>query len=147
MTKRRNKKKSAFTLMELLLVMAILIILGSLVTVSIIQMQGNALENQARIDMKTFEKACELYYLDVKTFPNSLQDLRTQPQAIADPNSWRGPYLRENVTPDPWGSPYQISIGQDPQTGQDMVIITSNGKDRQQGTGDDLSNVRQNPTG
>lgn len=112
MKRRRNNKKSAFTLMELLLVMAILIILGSLVTVSVIQMQGNAKESQARIDMSSFEKACELYYIDVGTFPNQLQDLRVRPQGVSDPTAWRGPYLKTDVANDPWGSPYLMNIGQ-----------------------------------
>lgn len=136
MNRVERKRRKGFTLMEVLLVMAILIILASLVTVGYQAIQSGAKEDSARTQIKTFEQACMIYMNDVGNLPNDLSELRIEPQGTDD---WRGPYLEKDVPNDPWKNPYNYSTTQD-QYGQWQPVISSNGKDGQQGTEDDISN-------
>ena len=142
---RRKKSKRGFTLMEILLVMAILIVLGSLVTFSFITIRKNSMEDACRLQIKAFEGSCDQYFNDVGQMPTQLTDLRNQPQNLAVPEKWRGPYLEEDVPPDPWGNQYEMSVSTD-QYGNPLPVITSNGTDGVKGTADDISNVRTTGT-
>ena len=142
---RRKREKRGFTLMEILLVMAILIVLGSLVTFSFITIRKNSMEDACRVQINSFVGTCDQYFNDVGQMPVSLNDLRNQPQSLADPTKWRGPYLKEDVPADPWGNQYEIVIQTD-QYGNPQPVITSNGTDGVKGTADDISNIRKSGT-
>ena len=61
MNKRTHRRRrGGFTLMEILLVLAILVVLGSLVTVGYVQVQKNAYMNAARTQIKMFDDAVEV---------------------------------------------------------------------------------------
>ena len=142
---KTHRRRRGFTLMEVLLVMAILIVLGSLVTYSFITIRKNSLEDAARVQIRTLESACDLYMLHVGTMPTALTDLLQRPQGLANQDSWRGPYLKDNVPLDPWNNQYQYEMGTD-MNGNPRPIITSNGSDGVKGTADDLTNLKKNNT-
>lgn len=138
-----NRRRRGFTLMEVLLVMAILIVLGSLVTYSFITIRKNAMEDAARVQIKALESACGQYQLHVGKMPTTLTDLRARPQGLANPDQWRGPYLQDDVPLDPWGGQYQYEVSTD-SYGNLRPVISSNGSDGVKGTADDLSNLKKN---
>jgi len=130
---QRRKKNSGFTLLELLLVMAILVVLASLSTIAIFSLQRSSLQRSALVEIKTLKDACKMFRLNVGSFPTSLEDLSTPPSGLSR-NQWGGPYLEEPINADPWSRPY--TYGADELN--DKVIITSNGPDGQAGTEDDV---------
>ena len=136
-----NRRRGGFTLMEVLLVMAILIILASLVTVGYQQIRKNMQSDGARAQIKQLEQACNLYLGDVGQLPNSLQDLRQPPQGVGA-DKWRGPYLDTEVPTDPWSNNYVLEQSED-QFKNPRVLIYSMGPDLQQGTADDITNAPQ----
>ncbi len=140
MSKRiRRHRRSGFTLMEILLVLAILVVLGSLVTVGYVQIQRNAMIDSAKTQIKMFEGAVGMYRLDVGKYPSGdqgLQALRLQPPD-APANKWRGPYMEIEVPMDPWGNPYQYQEITD-TLNQPSFEIMSNGPDGANGTNDDI---------
>ena len=83
MKKRINRRRRrGFTLMEILLVLAILVVLGSLVTVGYVRIQRNAMIDSAKTQIRMFEQAVGQYRLDVGKYPSGdqgLQSLRLQP--------------------------------------------------------------------
>lgn len=136
---RRRRQSRGFTLMEVMLVMAILIIIASLATYSILVFQRNAQEDATRLTITSIERGCEAYQIDVGTLPNQLNDLIIKPSGAS--NKWRGPYLNKQQIPnDAWNAPFEYKTDINPATGLPRAIIRSNGLDRQQGTADDITN-------
>jgi general secretion pathway protein G len=106
----RNKEKG-FTLLEILVVIAILGILASLVAVRIMDRPGEARITKAQLDIKTLENALKLYRLDNATYPSTDQGLLAlveKPTVGRIPTKWReGGYLEKGLVPrDPWENDY-----------------------------------------
>ncbi len=129
----RRPNRNAFTLLELLLVMAILVVLASLSTFAILNIQSGSLQKAAQVQVETFKDACTMYKLNVGTFPRTLNDLTALPSGMTQAQ-WGGPYLDTAAPNDPWGRPYNYVPDNLAQT----VQITSNGPDGQRNTKDDV---------
>ncbi len=148
MRSRRNRRRTAFTLMEVLLVLAILVILGSFVTVGYVQLQRNANNDAARSQISMLEDAVQFYALAVGTPPSTEQGLSallTAPSDLKNVNKWQGPYLKEQQVPlDPWGGEYQYEMI-DQKAG--TYKVWSNGPNGQQGDEDDIDPARDREQG
>jgi len=132
---RRRRRRHGFTLMEVLLVLAILVILGSLVGVSIFQMQKNANIRAAKAQINMLEDSIKAYQIDVGSLPPSLEGLVAVPAELKVPQKWSGPYLEKgNLPVDPWGNAYIYEQSNDFAG----FVIKSNGPDQQAGTADDV---------
>jgi general secretion pathway protein G len=134
---KRRKRKSGFTLMEVLLVMAILVVMASMVTFAFLTIQRNAMRDSAFNQAVTLAQACDQYKLNVGFYPQKLDDLKVKPQGLTD-QKWKGPYLQQPLPLDPWGQAYKYQ----PDDANNVVFITSAGPDRQEGTQDDVSNIQ-----
>jgi general secretion pathway protein G len=129
--------RRGFTLMEVLLVLAILVILGSLAVGVFSGVQRSAMIKNAQIQVDAIDHASDLYSTTVGLYPNAIEDLSTMPGDV-DQNKWAGPYLEE-VPLDPWNNPYQyVNPGQRNNVGK--PDIWSYGPDGQNGTDDDIGN-------
>ncbi len=96
----------AFTLLELLVVVAIIGLLAGYVGPKYFGQLGKAETKAARAQLDALEKALDQYRLDVGRYPSTEQGLNaliTQPGGAA---KWAGPYLRKGLPPDPWSRPY-----------------------------------------
>jgi general secretion pathway protein G len=131
---KRHRRRSGFTLVEVLLVLAILVILGSLVTVSIVQVQKSSNMKAARSQIGMLAEAVSLYQVELGTLPESLTDLREQPSNLRNPDKWR-PLLEKEIPADPWGNDYQYEVIDN----GDSFRIYSLGPDRSEGGNDDIS--------
>ena len=129
----RRQKNSGFTLLELLLVMAILVVLASLSTIAIFSLQRSSLQKSALVEIKTLKDACKMFRLNVGSYPTQLEDLSMAPNGLTK-NQWGGPYLEKPINSDPWSRPYTYIANEL----DDRVDITSNGPDGQAGTEDDV---------
>jgi general secretion pathway protein G len=139
--KRRPARRSScgFTLLELIVVVAIIATLVAVVAPQVFQNVGDARINAARSQIEMFGIALEAYRLDNSAYPSTqqgLEALRRLPVVDAVPANWRGPYLRREVPLDPWGRPYTYtSPGLANPT---LFDLTSLGRDgRVGGTGED----------
>lgn len=139
--RRLPRRRSGFTLMEVLLVLAILVILGSMVTYYFVGAQKKAYARAAQSQIGMFERMMTDYRLDVGTYPTTaqgLEALRTAPTELTNANKWGGPYVSKAIPLDPWGNPYQYEL-----VDADNFRIWSWGPDAQDGTGDEVSNLTQ----
>ena len=132
-----RRRKAAFTLIEVLLVLVILVILMSLGVGAYTNAQRNAQANAARSQVGLFETPLRMYFQDLNTFPSSLDSLR-QPMVVVNPQKWKGPYFEKDLPLDPWDNPYRYQApGQHNPTSFD---VWSAGPDGVDGTDDDIGN-------
>lgn len=98
------------TLLELLIVIAILSLLAVLASVQLSGYLSRAKHDTARLQISELELALDLFKLDVGRYPQDdegLKALLDQPQSA---NGWRGPYLKsQGAIVDPWGREYRYS--------------------------------------
>ena len=139
----RRRRRSGFTLIEVLLVLVILVILSSFVGVQISRTQKKALLKAAKAQIGSFETPLKEYQIEVGDFPSSsagLEALRSAPPEAQGQGTskWNGPYLDKAVPLDPWGRPYQYAYPG--RHNSDSFDVWSNGPDGADGTDDDIGN-------
>ena len=108
---RSPKWERGFTLLEILIVIAILGILASLIAVRVMDRPGEARILKAQLDIQTLENALKLFKLDNAFYPSTEQGLRAlieEPTIGRIPKKWReGGYVEKGVVPkDPWENDY-----------------------------------------
>lgn len=96
-----SASRGGFTLVELLLVVAILGVLASVAVFNIGDKFGQSKITAARTSISTIKTACETYLLYAEHYPDSIDDLL---RPVGD----HPPLLDSNAKADPWGTPFQI---------------------------------------
>ena len=140
--RQRKQIRLGFTLMEVLLVMAILVILGTLVATNFDGIFGGAKEKSARIQLDSFSKQLKLYKIDMGNYPSADQGLDGRVNAPSDATLAQkypaGGYLDAAELPlDPWNNDYQYESAVD-SSGLPGFVISSAGPDGQAGNDDDI---------
>ena len=120
----RYASRSAFTLVELLLVVAILGVLATIVIYNTAGMGENARIQATRSSISAIRTAVNVYEITTTAFPDSLDQL-----TVGDP-----PPLRKDQLNDAWGTPFQYK-----KLTRTTFEIRSAGPDRQMGTDDDIT--------
>jgi general secretion pathway protein G len=99
--------EQGFTLVELLVVLAILAMIVALVTPQVIKYLARAKVDAAKIEIQNIGAALDLYRLDMSRYPLQQEGLQALIEAPAGVDRWSGPYLKQKKTPiDPWGHAY-----------------------------------------
>ena len=131
---RRKSSQSAFTLLELLVVMVIIGLLAGYVGPRLFSQIGKSETKAARAQITALETALDQYRLDIGRYPTTEMGLTALMVKPANEARWAGPYLRKKLPDDPWGRPYLYK-----QPGEHGEFdLYSHGKDGQPGgSGDD----------
>ena len=138
---KRRRRRGGFTLIEVMLVLVILMILGTLTGVAVDQSRKSAYIRTAKSQIGMFKTPLAMYRLDVGDLPTTqqgLEALREAPSDLANPDKWRGKYLEEPVPLDPWDNEYQYEYPGSHE--EDAPDIWSWGPDGIDGTDDDVFN-------
>ena len=136
-TNRRARRAGGFTLIEVLLVLIILVIIGSLAVNVFTGTQDKASINAAKSNVSLLRGAIDRYRLDMNKYPTKLADLWEQPSDTTASDKWGGPYM-EQLKSDPWGNEYQYTAEGKKNTNK--YDFWSNGPDGQSGSEDDIGN-------
>ena len=95
---------NGFTLLELLVVLAILGLIATFAAPQVLKWLSGAKSDSAQIQIEALGTGIDLYRLEVGSYPPTLEALVSQPPGV---DKWNGPYLRKIVVPkDPWGREY-----------------------------------------
>jgi general secretion pathway protein G len=127
-TRQSRVRQSAFTLVELLLVMTILAILAGIVLPKLAGRGEQAKETAAVADMASIKTALSMFEVDNGGYPASRDGLGALMQKPRDASNWRGPYLEKNPV-DPWGNAYVYEKpGKKNPTGYDLYSKGQSGQ-------------------
>ncbi len=104
---RRPGRDAGFTLLELLVVLAIMGLLAAIAGPQVLKYLGSSRTQTAKVQVQNIVASLELFYLDVGRYPNEAEGLKALVDAPATAPGWNGPYLRKaDGLRDPWGAPY-----------------------------------------
>jgi general secretion pathway protein G len=135
------RRRRGFTLMEVLLVLVILAVLGSLAALSYDAIRRRANINAAKSQVGLFKTPIQMYQMAVGSYPTTsqgLEALRKTPSDLPNPAKWDGPYLDSAIPLDSWDKPYQyVCPG---EHNPDSYDVWSFGPDGVNGTDDDIGN-------
>lgn len=103
----RKRANAGFTLVELLVVLAILGLLAGLVGPQVMKFLGSSKTKTAALQVEDLAATLDLYRLELGRYPSTSEGLQA---LVQDPGmaNWNGPYLKKSQVPkDPWGNDYQ----------------------------------------
>jgi general secretion pathway protein G len=100
----RLRSEAGFTLLELLIVIAILGMLAVVGTVQMMSYLERARTDTAKLQIDQLGAALNLFRIDVGRLPTNDEGLKALVEAPAAVDGWRGPYLtKPEAIRDPWG--------------------------------------------
>jgi len=124
-----------FTLLELLVVILIIGLLTGIVAPRFLSQIGRSETTTAKAQIANFDKALESFRIDMGRYPTESEGLKALVTSPGGDPRWRGPYMKDDIPNDPWGTPYVYHYPS--ARGKDFDIV-SLGRDRAiGGTGDD----------
>ncbi len=131
----RQRPAPGFTLMELLVVVLIIGLLTGIVAPRFLAQINRSETTAAKAQIDSFDKALQAFRIDMGRFPSTEEGLQALLAGPPGQSRWHGPYLKDAVPLDPWGTPYLYAY---PSTrGKDFDLL-SYGRDKSPGgTGDD----------
>jgi len=143
----RKSIRKGFTLVEVLIVLAILVLLLSMVGPRVLGSKQKADIQATQTQIGLFQSSLQSYALDMNTYPETesgLVALIEKPEAEGKSDGdkkkdkWDGPYIQKTSIPkDPWGNEYQYEFPPTHGKGKDPEIW-SFGPDGQDNTDDDI---------
>ena len=137
----QQTRAPGFTLIEIMVVVAIIAILGATVVPKVINFPNKARVTRANQDINSFTQALELYKLDNHGYPSTEQGLEAlveKPSGDPEPVNWNDSYV-QSLNKDPWGRDYlYLSPGENGD--YDIISLGNDGAEGGEGFDADISN-------
>lgn len=99
--------QAGFTLVEMLVVLAIIGLLAGLVAPRVFNQLAEAKVRTAHIQIESLKNSLDLFFLDAGRYPSTSEGLAALTTHPANVANWNGPYVKGTAVPrDPWNNPY-----------------------------------------
>jgi general secretion pathway protein G len=103
----RPRGEDGYTLVELLVVLAILGLLATIATTQVLKYFASAKVSTAHAQVESFSSALDLYKIDIGRYPTTQEGLSALKVKPPTGDNWNGPYVKNTTSlNDPWGHPY-----------------------------------------
>lgn len=147
--KKRNQSKASpskgdegYTLLELLVVLAILALILGVAAPMIMKQFGAAKSKTAAIQVRALATNLEFFMLDVGRYPSEGEGLKALREKPADAKGWNGPYVSQATNlVDPWGQAYLYKPLADKMAPFEIKSLGSDGKAGGEGEDRDVSSL------
>ncbi len=128
----KSSLRSGFSLMELMIYIAIVGIMLAVVGPNVVNYFSKAKSSTTEQTLKSLKQAIELYNAHTSQYPESLRDLVRQPMDEKVARKWQGPYIEvknDELPEDGWGREFIYSVGE-PGSGRsyDLYSLGANGE-------------------
>lgn len=139
-TDARKRRSRGFTLVELLVVMAILGLIAVFAVPQVIKFLSGAQHDAAEIQIERLSGILDLYRLELGDYPSTDAGLDALIEAPAGVERWNGPYVKKAESLiDPWGNPYQYRYpGEHGE--YDLYSLGKDGREGGEGDAADITN-------
>ncbi len=138
----RMRRDAGLTMMEMVVVLAIIGIVAAIVVPNVIGRPDQARATVAQADLRTLSAALRMYRLDNGTYPTTeqgLSALSTRPTSAPEPTAWpEDGYLAE-VPTDPWSRPYVYRSPGESGRGFDLLSYGRDGRAGGEGLDADMT--------
>ena len=138
---RKNRKRKAFTLVEMLVVVLIITMLAAFVVPRMFSGIGKTRADLSLAKMAIIENALARFYIDCERYPDDSEGLEVLvlPPSDMEDGKWNGPYLKRSDLLDLWENPYiYIAEGEYNPGSFDLVSL---GADAMDGGEDDNADI------
>jgi general secretion pathway protein G len=126
-----HRPAAGFTLLELLLVLAILVVLGGIVLVNFTGARTDANVNATMTQLNALKQSVQYYQIRMNSLPQSLEELKDGPSDASKKDKWTAPIITE-IPKDAWGNEISYSAK------GNSYELRSGGIDGQSQTDDDI---------
>jgi general secretion pathway protein G len=140
---RKNRKRNAFTLVELLVVVLIITMLAAFVAPRMFSGIGKTKADLTHAKMAIIENALARFYMDCGRYPDDSEGLEVLvlPPSDIEEGKWNGPYLKRSDLLDLWNNPYiYVAEGEYNPGSFDLVSLGADGVDGGEGDNADIVN-------
>jgi len=140
---RKNRKRKAFTLVELLVVVLIITMLAAFVAPRMFSGIGKTKADLTKAKMAIVENALARFYIDCGRYPDDSEGLEVLvlPPSDMEDGKWNGPYLKRSDLLDLWDNPYiYIAEGEYNPGSFDLVSLGADAMDGGEGDNADIIN-------
>jgi len=140
---RKNRKRKAFTLVELLVVVLIITMLAAFVAPRMFSGIGKTKADLSKAKMAIIENAIARFYIDCGRYPDDSEGLEVLvlPPSDMEEGKWNGPYLKRSDLLDLWDNPYiYIAEGEYNPGSFDLISLGADTMDGGEGDNADIIN-------
>lgn len=139
----RARARRGLTLIEILIVIAILLAIAGLVVVNLLPARDQADIDLTKVQIDQIGEALDRFSLDMRRFPTEDEglDVLWNQELLEDEQeqqNWRGPYM-DQLSADPWGNDWVYRFPGEIR-GEEYYDLISYGPDGEEGTEDDITN-------
>ncbi len=140
---RKNRKRKAFTLVEMLVVVLIITMLAAFVVPRMFSGIGKTRADLSRAKMAIIENSLARFYIDCGRYPDDSEGLGVLvlPPSDMEEGKWKGPYLKRSDLLDLWENPYiYFAEGEYNPGSFDLVSLGADAMDGGEGDNEDIIN-------
>ena len=142
-TAARRAARRGFTLIEVMIVIAIVLALTGLIGVAVLGRRDSAKKDTAKIELNTIKNALDLFRHDFDRYPKDEEGLavlwdKSKLDPEVDTTKWQGS-LKDPMPTDRWGQPWGYRQQTEHSDDATRYDLWSFGPDKQEGTDDDIN--------
>lgn len=144
---KHNRNQAGFSMLEILVVLAIMAVIASLVGPQLFGQLDKSKARAAELQIQSLESSLGMMHMDIGRYPTEEEGLNLLEEWPGSdrPASWTGDYMTGNLPLDPWGRPYLYGMGRAKVEGYSAApVVYSLGRDGQpggQGLDSDLGDI------